>query len=526
MLGPPKLRSLDQPVTVSLEHLVPANHFYRHLDAALDLAFVREWVADCYADRGRPSIDPVVFFKLQLILFFEGLRSERRLIETASLHLAHRWYLGYGLDEPLPDHSSLTRIRQRLGLPVFQRFFEHVVELCQQAGLIWGRELFFDATKVRANAALNSVVPRFYLQAKEQAQEHLAELFAAAGESAAEDTPAPSREAPAARACSAEPAAPPPTRLPIALSLEEQAELATANQAVWKLLEQRRLDPERPSGRGYQRLSDLRVSRTDPDAALMNDGRKAALGYHDHYVVDGGKQRIILTALVTPADVMENQPMLDLLWRVRFRWRLQPKRAVGDTTYGTVENIRALEDAGIHAYIPLADWDRTSYYGPSRFRYDAERDEYRCPEGHPLSRRTAKYTEEVVVYRAQAAICNGCPVKAACTASDQGRTLQRSFYAAYLERVQAYHDTPAYQKAMRKRSVWVEPLFGEAKQWHGLRQFRWRGLEHVNVEALLVAAGQNLKRWLVATGWGRRHGPLGSLLALPAPPLGLLGASH
>src|SRR5215207_1330276 len=178
MLGPPKLRALDEPVTVSLEELVPTHHFYRHLDAALDLAFVREWVADCYAERGRPSIDPVIFFKLQLIMFFEDLRSERRLIETASLHLAHRWYLGYGLDEPLPDHSSLTRIRQRLGLAIFQRFFEHVVDLCRQAGLVWGRELFFDATKIRANAALNSVVPRFYIQAKEQAHEHLAALFA------------------------------------------------------------------------------------------------------------------------------------------------------------------------------------------------------------------------------------------------------------------------------------------------------------------------------------------------------------
>ena len=129
MLGPPKLRALDEPVTVSLEELVPTHHFYRHLDAALDLAFVREWVADRYAERGRPSIDPVVFFKLQLIMFFEGIRSERRLIETASLHLAHRWYLGYGLDESLPDHSSLTRIRQRLGLALFERFFERVVEL-------------------------------------------------------------------------------------------------------------------------------------------------------------------------------------------------------------------------------------------------------------------------------------------------------------------------------------------------------------------------------------------------------------
>ena len=77
MLGPPKARCLDRPVLASLEDLVPAGHFYRHLDATLDLGFVRDWVQGCYAARGRPSIDPVVFFKLQLIHFFEGLRSER-----------------------------------------------------------------------------------------------------------------------------------------------------------------------------------------------------------------------------------------------------------------------------------------------------------------------------------------------------------------------------------------------------------------------------------------------------------------
>ena len=96
------------------------------MEAKLDLSFVRDWARELYADRGRPSIDPVVFFKLQLIMFFEGIRSERQLIATASLNLAHRWFLGYALDEDLPDHSSLTRIRQRLGIDIFQRFFERV----------------------------------------------------------------------------------------------------------------------------------------------------------------------------------------------------------------------------------------------------------------------------------------------------------------------------------------------------------------------------------------------------------------
>src|SRR5919112_4366314 len=138
MLGPAKVRRVDQPVLASLDALVPAHHFYRHLESKLDLTFVRGLVRSTYKDGGRPSIDPVIFFKLQLIMFFEGIRSERKLIEMASLNLAHRWYLGCALDEQLPVHSSLTRIRQRLGIDIFQRFFERVVDLCQEAGLVWG----------------------------------------------------------------------------------------------------------------------------------------------------------------------------------------------------------------------------------------------------------------------------------------------------------------------------------------------------------------------------------------------------
>jgi hypothetical protein len=114
----------------------------------------------------------------------------------------------------------------------------------------------------------------------------------------------------------------------------------------WGPLEECRLDPRRPASDGYRRLSDEVVSRTDPDAAPMRAAGAATVDYHDHYVVDGNRSRIVLHALVTPADIMEHAPMLDLRWRVRFRalqMELRPKRAVGDTTYtayGTIENIR------------------------------------------------------------------------------------------------------------------------------------------------------------------------------------------
>jgi transposase len=496
MLGPAKPRRLDQPIAVSLDDLVPESKFYRHLEAKLNLSFVRDWTKDLYAERGRPSIDPVVFFKLQLVMFFEGIRSERQLIATASLNLAHRWYLGYALDEALPDHSSLTRIRQRLGVDVFQRFFEKVVDLCQEAGLVWGRELYVDATKVEANAGIPSLVPRFYYDA----MTHVADLFA----DEADDAAPP-----------ADPDQPPGiVHLPI-----DPERVSTANDPPWRLLEERRLDPHRHAAWGYERTSAWRVSPTDPDATPMRTKHGTALGYHDHYVVDGGKARVILAALVTPADVMENVPLQDLLWRVCFRRKLRPRHVTGDTTYGTTENIVALEDASIRAFFPLPDFDRrTPYYGPSRFTYDAQRDAYRCPQGQPLPRRKTKYTEAVVLYRADAAICNACPMKSACTGSDRGRMIHRSLYADYLERVRSYHATEAYQKAMRKRQVWVEPLFAEAKEWHGLRRLRLRGLRNANIQGLLIATGQNLKRLLAATGWGRRNGPCGSLVALPREP--------
>src|SRR5215216_5389009 len=157
-----KIRSFSPlPQDHSLEDLVPQDHFYRRLQARLDLSFVRELVAPLYAGGGRPSVDPLVFFKLQLVMFFEGLRSERQLMRLAADRLSLRWYLGYDLFEPLPDHSSLTRIRERYGLLVFRRFFERIVRKCVEAGLVWGGGLFFDATKVEANAAVESLGPRW-----------------------------------------------------------------------------------------------------------------------------------------------------------------------------------------------------------------------------------------------------------------------------------------------------------------------------------------------------------------------------
>jgi transposase len=490
-----KDRSFAALPPVTLADLVPPESFSRHLERSLDLRCVRELVRDACADIGRPSIDPVVFFKLPLILFFEGLRSERQLLQVVADRLSLRWYIGYDLTERLPDHSSLSRIRERYGLAVFRTFFERIVEQGLAAGLVWGQELYIDATKIAAHAALDSLHPRFAVEA------HLTHLFGAGQDEDGKGSNGAAREGGDA-----------PAPWPVALT--EAAHVALAAQAAQRhdwIGRVGRPDRTKRSGT-YRRTADFRVSTTDPDATPMplGDGR-THLGYQDHYVVDGGRARIILAALVTPAEVQENQPARDLLWRARFRWKLHPSHVTGDTKYGTIENIAAIEQQRMRAYVPLSEvGQRAGRFGEQDFVYDPAGDTYRCPGEQTVRFLSLCQDTGRRICAAPAKVCRTCGLRAQCTTAQRGRRISRHLHEAYVDRVRGYHTTEPYAKAMRKRQVWVEPLFAEAKVWHGLRRFRLRGLEKVTSEALLIAAGQNLKRLLSWRGWGRRPFPRGA----------------
>jgi transposase len=494
------------PENISLEELVPKDNFYRHLEATLDLSFVRELVCPLYANGGRPSVDPVVFFKLQLVMFFEDLRSERQLMSVVADRLSLRWYSGCDLHEPLPDHSSLTRIRERYGLEIFRRFFERIVEMCFEVGLVRGRELYFDPTKVEANASLDSMRSRSLVE--ERLGEHLRRIF-------------PDEVLLVQDEDTTEIAASEITTAVVGpVGQEERRTLAHRNARQHRWIAQAGRQKREVVRWGYRRMADLRMSITDPNASPMQCKNKATsrLGYQTHYVVDGGKARVILDVLVTSAEVTENLPMLELLFRSRFRWRLRPRSVTGDAAYGTVENVAAVEKAGIHAYLVLPKHDqRGPLFGKSEFAYEAEKDLYICPQGETLHRKGHDYKERTVRYAASSAACSPCPLKTRCTKSKKGRWLRRSFDEEYLQRVQGYGVTKPYRKALRKRQVWVEPLFAEAKGWHGLRRFRLRTLEKVNAEALLIAAGQNIKRLLTYGHTGPRREAQVAALRRPAP---------
>src|SRR5215217_5245458 len=376
---------------VSLEELVPKENFYRRLQSTLNLSFVRELVRPLYAGAGRPSVDPVVFFKLQLVMFFEDLRSERQLMRVVFDRLSLRWYLGYDLHETLPDHSSLTRIRERYGLEVFRRFFERIVEKCFEAGLVWGEELYFDSTKVRANADVDS------LRSRSIAENHLTELFQETDGPEKKEikdfaTPLPSPDASVTDA------------LPTAA--DEGLKEHNAQSKDW-ISRGGRQDRTFSSG-PRKRTADRLLSTTDPNATPMRvSENETKLGYQAHYVVDGGKARVVLNVLVTPSEVTENRPMLDLLWSSVFRWRIRSRRVTGDARYGTRRNVAALEKAGIRAYVAIPNFDfrDTGLFGPGNDPDATEKDLYICPADQRLHRRARTSGNRGTQYRAKAEAC-------------------------------------------------------------------------------------------------------------------------
>jgi hypothetical protein len=239
---------------------------------------------------------------------------------------------------------------------VFRLFFERIVEECAEAGLIWGEELYFDATKVDANASLDSIASRFAVEA------HLDGLF--------EDDD---------RAAVAEP----DRTLPTAVDEGLKTENDSGEDWISRNGRQRR----EVKGVWYRRTAGFLASKTDPDSSptKRRDSKRSHIGYYAHYVVDGGKARVILNALVTPFEVTENAPMLDLLWRSAFRWKIRPEQVTGDTAYGTTEDIAAIERAGIRAYVPLTGAGKAcSVFSKEEFSYDAEEDLYGCPAGEVL----------------------------------------------------------------------------------------------------------------------------------------------
>lgn len=432
---------------VTLESLVPADHLVRKIDAAIDLTFIRAKVAHLYcANNGRPAIDPVLLFKLLLLGYLFGIRSERQLIREVQVNVAYRWFLGLRLTDKVPDASTISQNRRRRFADscIYQEIFDEIVLQAIGRGMVDGKVLYTDSTHLKANANKNkydiadvAVKPAAYLE-------------------------------------------------------ELDAAIDADRQAQGKRPLKRKSDKDDP---GSGPTKQIKVSRTDPDSGYMvRDGKPKGFFYLDHRTVDA-KYAIITDTHVTPANVHDSQPYLARLDRQSERFNLNPYAVGLDAGYFTPTVCQGLEDrliAGVMGYRRPTHKD--GYYYKREYVYDAQSDTYTCPYQQVIPYKTtsrAGYRE----YHSDPGACSNCPGRSRCTKSaNHVKVVVRHVWEPAKERVNARRLTSAGKKIYARRKETVERSFADAKQLHGHRYARMRGLNKVMEQCLLAAAAQNMKK--------------------------------
>jgi transposase len=161
MIGTQKRWQEELFVAGSLASLIPDDYILKQVDKVLDLSWLSKEVSDLYCQtNGRPSIDPEAAVRLMLAGFFLGIIHDRKLMRETQVNIAIRWFAGYRLDEKLPDHSSLTKIRQRWGTERFKKIFLKTVQSCIDANLVNGETVHVDATLIRADVSWESLTTK------------------------------------------------------------------------------------------------------------------------------------------------------------------------------------------------------------------------------------------------------------------------------------------------------------------------------------------------------------------------------
>lgn len=437
---------------LSLERLVPDDHLLRLIANAVDFCFIRPLCRPFYSHTGRPSVDPVVLFKMLLIGYLYGITSERRLARELSLNLGYRWFLGYDFDQPTPDHSVLSKARARFGPEVFESFFRRSIDLCREAGLLEEGPVYVDSTLIQASAAVDLMVPKENrVQPPLSIEEYVQRLYAE-NDPPAED-PAPPMQGPTLR--------------------------------------------RRRGQKAWPRPNQTFQSKTDPEATLVNRpdfGRH--LAYKAHVAVAGRRGQVITAAVATTGIEADEHLLAEVLWQHHRLSGLKLREVVADAKYGTSFNFLYLGRLGLSSFIPLTRFGnmRKDIWGREHFQWLPDEDAYLCPAGQKLRRHNQNSGTQRVLYQAPKGSCVACSSREQCSPSGRERSIGRSWGQDSVDRTEDLMASPLGKQRLVERKTYVEGAFGLAKELHGLRRTRFRGRRRVQIQLWLTAAAMNIKR--------------------------------
>ena len=446
---------------VNIEDLVDKDHVLRKLDNYIDFSFIYEKVTPLYClNNGRPSLDPVMLFKMMFLGYIFGIRSERRLVDEIKHNIAYRWFVGLGLTDEVPHHSTFSQNRRRRfsSSSIFQDIFDEIVIQAIDSDLVDGSELFSDSTHIKANANKKKFIK----------------------EAINKDTK---------------------------LYMEELDEAVEADRIK---------HGKKPLKIKMRRMisKTTRISRTDPDSGYMvREGKPEGFFYLNHRTVDG-KHNIITDSYVTSGATHDSTCYLERLDRQVERFELNVEAVALDSGYLTSHICNELAKRDIFAVIAHRRFkSRNGLFPKWKFKYDEINDVYICPDEEKLTYKTTT-REGYRQYCSDPEICQYCKRQPECTRSKKAvKVITRHVWEDAKDWVRENRLSDYGRELYKRRSQTIERSFADSKELHGLRYARFRGIAKVMEQCLLTAACQNMKK--IALALSRRDKGKGLFYFLP-----------
>lgn len=429
---------------IDLDKRVRPENPLRRIAEKIDFTFIREEVAKFYGKKGNESVDPVIMLKMIFLLFYDDVASERELMKIIAERLDYLWFLGYRLDDEIPNHSVLSKARKRWGQEVFEGFFIRTVAQCVEAGLVDGKKIHVDSSLIDANASKDSVL------------KGSPELIAA---------------------------------------------LKQAYQAQEMKLEDTSTSPY------YEPVNDRLMSKTDPDAAMVRkSGDTSRPRYHHHRVVDNA-QGVITAVETTPGSIAENKKLMEVAQQHERNTQQAVQTVVADHKYGTAENYVAGQQAGWTTHMGDVlgrqnhDHKQTGIFSESAFTYRPQDNTYLCPAGQIMQPRRLHWFKRTWEYHLPKEVCAACQLRSQCTrAKVYGRTIHRHEHQELLDRGRQQAHSPQARRDRQRRQAIMEQSFADAANNHGFKRSRWRRLWRQQIQDYLIAAIQNIRILLRRAG--------------------------
>lgn len=442
---------------VMVENLVPKDHLLRKIDKYIDFSFINEMCRPYYCENnGRPAIEPEIIFRMLFIGYLYGIRSETRIVEEVKVNIAYRWFLGYGLEDKIPDASVIwqNRIRRFNGTDIPRRIFNEILRQAMEQKLVDGKILYSDSTHLKANANKNKYTEE---TAEIESQSYIKDLNKAVNEDRAKHGKKP-------------------------LKFEEKP-IKTDDDD-----DDNYFDDNTPT-------KTIKKSTTDPESGFMHrDGKPKGFFYLDHRTVDS-KHSIITDTYVTPGNVNDVKPYME-----RLKYQIEtfgfPVETVGlDAGYNTAAICKEIYDLGINAAMgKRRGCQAKGKYGKYKYTYLSSWDVYICPERNYLEYVTTDrngYRE----YKCKNDKCKNCDRREMClSAKQETKSIRRHVWEDYKDKAYVFTHTESGKEIYKRRKETIERSFADSKELHGLRYCRMRGLAKATEQCLLTAAVQNMKK--------------------------------